>query len=120
MLFSMEECLGSHFELKNMNKIHTKPFKKHDYYSSNRYSSDSNYPLFIEGEWYEIRHPNEQKNTDKLYHVVASNIKDKGQCNDAIEYEPKFHDKSSLSSGTKDTLSVVTFRLRGGKNIGQQ
>ena len=52
---------------------------------------------------------------NKLDHVVTNNIKNKYQCNDAIEYEPKYDNKSSLSSGTKDPLTVVTVSLRGGK-----
>ena len=34
-----------------------------------------------------------------LYHIVMNNIKNKNQCDDAIEYEPKFYNKFSLSSG---------------------
>ena len=52
---------------------------------------------------------------NKLDHTVTSKIKDKYQCNDAIEYEPRFDNKISLSSGTKDPIQVVTVRLRGGK-----
>ena len=51
----------------------------------------------------------------KLYHVVTNNINNKDQCNDAIEYEPKFDNKFSLSSGNKDLLLVVTVSLQGGK-----
>ena len=51
----------------------------------------------------------------KLDREVTNNIKNKDQCNDSIEYEPKFDNKFSLSSGTKDPLPVVTFSLRGGK-----
>ena len=51
----------------------------------------------------------------KLYHEVINNINNKDQCNDAIEYEPKFDNKFSLSSGTKDLLLVVTVSIQGGK-----
>ena len=47
---------------------------------------------------------------------MASDVKNKNQCNDAIEYEPKLDNKFSLSSGpNKDTLPVVTVRIRAGK-----
>ena len=49
----------------------------------------------------------------KLDTALNNGINNKDQCNDAIEYEPKFDNKFSLSSGTKDTLSVVTTILRG-------
>ena len=52
---------------------------------------------------------------NKLYHVATNNVKDKDQCNYAIECEPKCYHKFSLSSGTKDTLTVVTASLRVGK-----
>ena len=39
---------------------------------------------------------------NKLYHIVNNEIKDKNQCNDTIEYEPKFDNEFNLSSGTKD------------------
>ena len=42
----------------------------------------------------------------KLDQVVNNKIKKRDQGNDAIEYEPKNDNKSSLSSGTKDPLSV--------------
>ena len=41
--------------------------------------------------------------------------KNKNQHNDAIEYEPKFDNKFSLSSGTKDPLLLITVSLRGYK-----
>ena len=57
------------------------------------------------------KQPTEQKDMNKLDHVVKSNINNKDQCNVAIEYEPDFDSKFSLSSGTKDPLPVVTVRL---------
>ena len=51
-----------------------------------------------------------------LYYVMNNNLKNKYQCNDAIEYDPKFDDKFSLSSVTPmDTFTLVTVRLIGGK-----
>ena len=51
-----------------------------------------------------------------LDHAVTGNIKKKNnQHNESIENEPKFDNKFSLSSGTKDPLPVVTVRLRGHK-----
>ena len=40
-----------------------------------------------------------------------NSIKNKYQCNDAIEYEPKFDSGFSLSIGAKDTLPVVTIKI---------
>ena len=51
----------------------------------------------------------------KLDTALNNGINNKDQCNDAIEYEPKFDNKFSLSSGTKDPLKVVTVSLLGGK-----
>ena len=47
--------------------------------------------------------------------MVTNNINNKYQRNDAIEYEPKFDSKFSLSSGTKYPLPVVSVSFRGGK-----
>ena len=52
---------------------------------------------------------------NKLDHAVTNNINNKYKCNDAIEYDSKYDNIFSLSSGTNDPLSVVTVRLRGGK-----
>ena len=51
----------------------------------------------------------------KLDHVVTNNINNKNQCNYTIEYDPKFDSKSSLSSGTKDPLPVVSVSILGDK-----
>ena len=51
----------------------------------------------------------------KLYHVVTNKIKNKYQCNDTIEYDPKIDNTFILSSGTKDPLPVVTASLQEGK-----
>ena len=37
---------------------------------------------------------------NNLDHVVTNNTKNKNQCDDAIEYNPKFDNKFSLSSFT--------------------
>ena len=47
----------------------------------------------------------------KLEQVGNENIKNIYQCNDDIEYEMKFDNKFSLSSGTKDPLSVLAGSL---------
>ena len=39
----------------------------------------------------------------------------KYKLNDAIENEPKFDSSLNLSSGTKDSLPVVTINILGGK-----
>ena len=57
----------------------------------------------------------ECKEMNKLYHAMTNNIKNKDQHNDAIEYDPKFDSKFSLSSGTKDPLPEVNVSLLGGK-----
>ena len=44
---------------------------------------------------------------NKLDHVVTNNIKNKVKFNEAIEYEPKFDSKFSLSIGTKYPLIGV-------------
>ena len=47
---------------------------------------------------------------------MNNNIRiNKYQRNDAIENEPKFDNSFSLSSGTKDLLTVVTASLQVGK-----
>ena len=51
----------------------------------------------------------------KNYRLVTNSIKNKYQCTNSIEYEPKFDDKFILSSGTKNPLKLVTVSLRGGK-----
>ena len=55
--------------------------------------------------------PTERKDMNKLDHEVTNKINNKDQCNDAIEYEPKFDSICSLSSGTKYPLTVVTVIL---------
>ena len=50
----------------------------------------------------------------KLYHIVTNNIKNKYQCNDAIEYVMNLNNEFCLSSGTKDPRTVLTVSLRGG------
>ena len=58
---------------------------------------------------------------NRLFHVVTNNVKNKNQCNDAIEYDPSFDSKFSLSSEPPmDPLPLVTVGLRGGKKLGQQ
>ena len=52
---------------------------------------------------------------NKLDHVVTNNINNKYPCIDNIEYGPKFYGTFIFYSGNKDTLPVVTVRLRGGK-----
>ena len=53
---------------------------------------------------------------NKLDQVVKDNTnKNKNKNNDAIEYDPGFDSRFSLSSRTKDPISVVPIRLRGDK-----
>ena len=52
---------------------------------------------------------------NKLDHLVNNNIKNKYQCNDTIEYDPKFDIMFSLSIGTKEPLPVLNVILQGGK-----
>ena len=51
----------------------------------------------------------------KLDYIVTNNIKNKYQCNDAIEYETKFYNRFSLSNGYKYPRTLVTVSLQGGK-----
>ena len=47
---------------------------------------------------------------------MTNNTRNKNQCDDAIEYEPIFDSKFSLSSGpNRHPLSVVTVSLKGGR-----
>ena len=46
---------------------------------------------------------------------MTSNVINNNQCDDAMEYDPKFDYTFSLSSGTKEPLKLVTVILRGGK-----
>ena len=58
--------------------------------------------------------PYELKEINGLYYVVTNNIKNKYQCNNAIDYETKFGNKLSLSSGSnRDNMKIVTVSLRG-------
>ena len=48
-----------------------------------------------------------------LYHVLTRNLKNKNKCNESIEYEPSFGNKSSSYIGPYiDTSTVLTVRLR--------
>ena len=100
-------------ELKKINNIHAKASKKQA--NSIIDSSSSNYDSSLSGniDIYEIRHPTEHKETNKLDHVVTNNIKNKYQHNNAIEYESKFYGRFSLSIRTKDPLPEVTVSLWG-------
>ena len=51
-------------------------------------------------------HPDKRKETNKLDHVVTDNINNKDQCNDTIEYEPKFDHR------WRDTLKILLRRSR--------
>ena len=47
-------------------------------------SSDSDYSLYSDSEWYELSYTDEIKDMKILYHAVTDNIKNKNQCNDTI------------------------------------
>ena len=52
---------------------------------------------------------------NKINHVVTNNIKNKNQCDDAIEYNPKFDNVFSVSSEpNRYPLPAATVSLRGG------
>ena len=99
MLFSISKRSGSHRELKKNKKIKEKVLKKNSYSSSNSSSNDYDYPLSSDSEWDKRRQPTERKEKNKLDYVVTNNITNKDQCNDGIEYDPKFDGKLSLSRG---------------------
>ena len=52
---------------------------------------------------------------NKLDHVVTNAINNKNQCDNAIEYDLKFDNTFSLSSGNKEPLLLLTVSLQGGK-----
>ena len=73
-------------------------------------------PTSSDSEQEELIQTTESNEIDKLDHMGKDNIKkNKNQHNDAIEYEPSFDHKYSLSIGTKEPLPVVIFSLIGGK-----
>ena len=115
MLLSITKRSSSCRELKKINNICAKASNKRDYSSRDISTSDYDSSLSSNSEWDKIIHPYQRKDMNKLDHAVINNINNKDQCNDAIEYDPKFYNKVSLYSGTKDPLPVVIFSLRGGK-----
>ena len=114
MLFRMEKRSGSCPEIKITKNIRDEVSKKNDYSRSNICISDSDSSFYSDRKRDKRIHNTERKEMNKLYHVVENTIKNKDQCNDATEYEPKFHGKVSLSGGTKDPIPVVTVSLGGG------
>ena len=116
MIYNIDKNSGSCRKLHKIKKIRYKPSKKSRYSSSDSSSTNSDYLLYSDSEQDKTRQPTERKEINKFDRVVTNNIKtNKNQQNGAIEYEPRFYNKFSLSSGTKDPLSVVTVRLIGGK-----
>ena len=89
MLFSMAKRSVSWCELKNNKKICTKASKKHDYSIIDSSSSDCDTYLSSDNEWDKRRKPSERNEINKLDQTVKNNVKNKDQCNDAIEYENK-------------------------------
>ena len=59
--------------------------------------------------------PAELKEKKSFDPAVTSNVINNNQCDDAMEYDPKFDYTFSLSSGTKEPLPVVTVSLGVGK-----
>ena len=95
-------------ELNKIKNIRAKASKKGSYYISNISISDldSESSLSRDSDWEEKWQPTEFKYINKLYHIVNYNIKkNKNQHNDAIKNDPRFDNKFSLSSGTKDLPS---------------
>ena len=88
--------------------------KKYDSYSVSIFISDYYYYLSSDSDWYERQYSG-CKYTNRLYHVVTNNLKNKDQCNASIDYEPKCYNEFSLPSDpTIYTLPLVTVILRGG------
>ena len=115
MLYSISRRTGSHRDIKNIKKIRSNMSKKYESSRSSISIREYESSPLSDSEWY-IRWTDELKDRNKLYHVVNNNINKKIQCNDAIDYEPKFDNKFILSSGiNRDPLTVVTVTLRGGK-----
>ena len=115
MLFSTSMRLGSRRQLKKTKKIKSKAPKKHFYSIRDIYSSDYDSYLSSDSEWDKRRQTTERKKIKKLDNVVKNKTKNKYQCNETIEYDPKFDGKFNLSSGTKDTLPAVTVSPHRGK-----
>ena len=111
IISSMANRPVSHRELKNIKKICAKASNKYD--SSRRYGSISESNSFLHSEIQrdKRRQPAQFKEMFQLDISVKNHIKNKDQCNDAIEYDPKFDNKLSLSSGTKYPLIVLTVSL---------
>ena len=101
----MTKLSGSHHELNKINNIRAKSSDKYDSSSSNSYSSDYDSSLSSDIERDKRINPSEHKDMNKLYHVVTNKIKNKYQCNDTIEHEPKFDNIFILSIRTKDPAS---------------
>ena len=108
MIFRISKRSSSRRELKNINKICPNSSKKHDYSIRDSSNSDSGYCISSDRDRDKIIQPTKRNETKKLDHVVTNNVKNKYQCNYAIEYEPIFDSRFSLSGGTKEPLPVVT------------
>ena len=112
----MAKSTSSCCELNKIKNIHYKMTNK--YVSSSRYisSSDPNSSLSSDSDIYELTQTDKCKYMNILDHILTDNIKNKNQCNDAIEYYPNFGNNFSLSSGnTVYPLSVVKDARRTGK-----
>ena len=80
----MAKCSGSRRELKKTKKTHASSSKENG--SSIRIisSSDSDSFLSSDSERYKIIQTAENKEINKLDHVVKNNIQNNNQCDDAI------------------------------------
>ena len=101
----MTKLSGSHHELNNINNIRAKASDKYDSSSSNRYISDTDSSLSSDIERDKRINPSEHKEMNRLDQAVINKIKNKYQCNDTIEHEPKFDNIFILSIRTKDPAS---------------
>ena len=104
MIYSIANKSISRHELKNIKKIRANSSKKRYDYSRNSSSNESysESSLSSYNEFDEERKSSGSKEINRSDHAVTDNIKkNKDQCNDAIENEPKFDSNLNLSSGTK-------------------
>ena len=86
MLFRIFKHFGSHCELNKIKNIRSKVSRKRSYSISGSSSSvlDSDQSLSVDSDQEEKRQPTENKEINKLDHVVTDNIKKKNEHNEDL------------------------------------
>ena len=95
MIYSTANNTGYRKEMRKIKKIHAKTNRKSDFYSSNSSRNNHNSSLSSDSEW-EIGQIYDQKEINKLDHVMNSNLKEVNRVNGIMENEPKFDSTSNL------------------------